>query len=65
MSAIVQKTKETLDRKLWGGRSLHIGELIVLVVAFLVYWFRGKIGLKDLWAIAVVFVMMFLAFLIW
>jgi len=64
MSAIVQKTKETLDRKLWGGRSLHAGELIVLVLAFLVYWFREKLHIGK-WGIAIVFAMFFLAFLIW
>jgi len=64
MSAIVQKTKETLDRKLWGGRSLHIGELIVLILAFLIYWFKAKLGIEK-WAIYIIFAMFFLAFLIW
>lgn len=64
MSAIVQKAKDTLDRKLWGGRSLHAGELIVLLLAIAIYYFRAKLNIEK-WAIYIVFAMVFLAFLIW
>lgn len=62
-NATVEKVKGTLNRPVWsGGRTLYLGEIICLIIAALVFYFK-PLGRWVSLAIAVAVIV--LAMVIW
>jgi len=61
----MEKVKETLDKKVWqGGRTLHVGELIVFAIALALIFWKKRDALKSWWVLLAL-AMLLVAMIIW
>lgn len=63
---MLEQATAYLNKPVWrGGRTLHIGELIVFAAALgILYWQRGKFSFKNVY-VWIALIMILLAMIIW
>jgi len=63
---MAERIIQTLNKPVWkGGRTLHIGEIAVFIIALIILWWqRGKFGFKNFW-VWIAFIAILLAMIIW
>jgi len=62
---MAERIKQTLNKPVWqGGRTLHIGELAVFIIALLILWWQKIAPLKNMW-FWLAMLMILVAMIIW